>query len=403
MDLPEFRSATELLQYVTSYLDGLIGKQPSSIEEAANRAKTLLLLRDEMLAFHFNHPRFAVGRLAEILNQKMAEMDKAEIAEILPELRAMRYTYELRKNTYERARAAYIANRAAERIMRTGVGTWLLPYLPYGGEYLAQLERYGGTAILVFRDAMRSLGAQPPQTELNLDGEVEEKPAQPGMLGDRTSTEVLLSALVRRAAEEHAEDIEREIRAIPHIDRVLEYEQIVRRYPLDKLTERPDLLWDLLSTLEAKGFLKGGDIDPDVIEGLRRKRSIKYNRLMDYTMSGLSDFLYEYYMLTSSRERRSYPVFHGLPPSPEPVVSVLGDRTTSVRQKMLLEQVLSLPSKHVGLALMHMNDGIPIKDLAERFGVTEEKLQRAVDAVRTALNANERVRRFMDFLGGERG
>ena len=403
MTLPEFRSATELLQYVTKYLDDLVENPPRSIDDAAGRAKMLLQLREEMLAFHFNHPRFAIGRLAEILNQKMAEMDREEIAEILPELRALRYTYELRKNTYERARAAYIANRAAERIMRTGVGRWLLRYLPYGGEYLAQLEPYGGTAILVFRDAMRSLGAQPPRTELDLEGGLEEKPAQPGILGDRTATEVLLSALVRRAVEERGPEIESEVHKIPNIARVLEYERIVRRYPLDKLTERPDLLWDLLSTLESKGFLKDGDIDPDIIEGLRKKRSIRYNRLMEHTLHGLSDFLYEYYMLTSARERRSYPVFPGLPPSPEPVRSVLGDRADVVRKKLLLEQVLSLPSKHVGLALMHIHDGMSLDELSQRFGVAPGDLERAVDAVRAAMSENERVRKFIDFLGGQDG
>jgi len=170
-------------------------------------------------------------QLMKILQSSLKNMDRADLAELAPELSVLRYTYEQRRIAYDRARAAYIANRAAERIYRLNLFTDLLEYLPYGGEYIAVIERYGGTALLVYRKILEELGVRDPQITLDQEGDVDEMQPETGIFGDRVSTEVLVSTLLRAALSEEMPNIlAEERRKIKNYDRMLEYERIVRKY-----------------------------------------------------------------------------------------------------------------------------------------------------------------------------
>ncbi len=392
-----FGSASELLIAVNNYLDSIQGVPPRSKEEAKERVRKILEFRDEMDAFHFKNPRFAVMHLMKILQSSLKSMDKADLAELAPELSLLRYTYEQRRIAYDRARAAYIANRAAERIYRLGLFPDLLEYLPYGGEYIAAIERYGGTALLVYRKLLEELGVRDPQIALDQEGDLEEVQPEPGLFGDRVSTEVLVSTLLRAAlSEEMPRIISEERRVIKNYDRMLEYERIVRKYNALKVKENPHLLWNLLQELEEKGFLKGSDVDPEVIEALRKRREIRFHRMYGAAMARLQSFLRDYYLLVPERVRKNAPIFPGLPPSPERLDSVLPEEDLSLlREKIFLESALRMPSKYVGLALLHIGKGVPVDDLAKKYGVDAAKLESAVSAVRAA-RENDRVRRFLD-------
>ena len=394
-----FQSASDLVRAVNAYLDGIEGKPPRDAGEARERVKKLLRFREEMSAFRFQNPRFAVMELMKILHDAMRGMSREDVREIVPELRALRYAYELRKITYDRARAAYIANRAAMRIYETGLFEDLLPYLPYGGEYIAALESYGGTVLAVYRDVLEYLGVREERVEVDGEGNVVSRRAEKGVFGDRVSTEVLVSTLLRKALDGTWQEILNEEReSIPNYERILRYEQIVRRYNLENIRSRPDKLWELLQALEEEGFIVDGDVDPGVIEGLRRRRALRFSRVREALMRELHDFLFRYYLLTPERLRRNYPLFPGLPVSPEPVAELLGVEAGIVREKLFLESVLQIPSAHIGVALLHIRRGIDLPLLSERYGIPVEDLRGAVEAVRAVLSGDSRVRRFIEFL-----
>jgi len=392
-----FSSASELLVSVNDYLDSLQGKPPASVNEARQRIRRILEYRDEMDAFHFRNPRFAVMHLMKILQESLNTMDRADLAELAPELNLLRYTYEQRRIAYERARAAYIANRAAERILRTDIFTELLDYLPYGGEYLAELERYGGTALLVYRKVLEELGVRDPQLTLDQEGEMADQAPTKGIFGDRISTEVLVSTLLRRAvSREMPAIVSEERKQIKNYDRMLEYERIVRKYNSLRVKENPHILWELLQELEERGFLVESDVDPEIIEALRKRREIRFSRMYAATMSELRRFLRDYYLLVPERLRKNAPFFPGLPPTPEPLEALLAPEDMDmIREKILLESALRIPAKYLGLALLHLWGGGSLRDLAERYRVDLGKLRSAVDAAHAA-RENDRVRKFLD-------
>lgn len=397
--MEHFQSASDLVRAVNAYLDDLEGKPPRSVDEARERVKRLLFFREEMTAFHFQNPRFAVMDLMRMLHDAMRRMDREDLREIVPELRALSYAYELRKMTYDRARAAYIANRAAMRIYEHGIFFELLPYLPYGGEYLASLEEYGGTVLAVYRDVLEYLGVREERVEIDEEGNVEAKRAEKGIFGDRVSTEVLVSTLLRKALDRVWEKILRDERKhVPNYDRVHRYEQIVRKYNLEKIRDRPDKLWELLQALEEAGFLVDGDIDPEVIEGLRRRRAFRFSRVKEVLLGELHDFLFRYYLLTSERLRRNSPIFPGLPVTPEPMLDILGAEGKILREKIYLESVLQIPSAHIGVALLHIRRGEDLPSLSESYGIPMDDLKRAVETIRAALSDDSRVKRFVEFL-----
>lgn len=401
--MEQFTSASDLVRAVNAYLDGIEEKPPRDADEARERVRKLLFFREEMSAFHFQNPRFAVMDLMRALHDAMKRLDREDLREIIPELRALRYAYGLRRITYDRARAAYIANRAALRIYEHGMFHELLPYLPYGGEYLASLEKYGGTVLAVFRDVLEYLGVREERVEVDEEGYVEARRAEKGIFGDRVSTEVLISTLLRKALYREWEGILREEREhVRNYDRILQYEAIVRKYDLERIRENPDRLWELLQELEEAGFLKDGDVDPEVIEGLRRRRAFRFSRVRDVLMSELRDFLFHYYLLTPERLRRNAPIFPGLPVTPEPVMDLLGARGELLKEKVYLESVLHIPSAHVGVALLHIRRGEDIPTLSQRYGIPVQDLSRAVEVVRAALSEDSRVRRFVEFLRGDR-
>jgi len=394
-----FESASDLVRAVNAYLDDIEGRPPKDEHEARERIRKLLFFREEMTAFHFQNPRFAVMDLMRYLHEALKTMDREDRKEVLPELRALRYAYELRKITYDRARAAYIANRAALRIFEHGLFEDLLPFLPYGGEYLASLERYGGTVLAVYRDVLEYLGVREERVEVDKEGFVEEKRAEKGIFGDRISTEVLVSTLLRKALAQEWEGILKEERKeIKNYDRILAYEEIVRKYDLERIRERPDRLWELLQELEEAGFLKDGDVDPDVIEGLRKRRAFRFSRVRNALLSELHDFLFHYYLLTPERIRRNAPVFPGLPVTPEAVIALLGADGELLREKTYLESVLNIPSAHIGVALLHIRRGVSIPELSETYGIPARDIEKAVDVVRASLSEDRRVRRFVDLL-----
>ncbi len=396
-----FENASELVRAVNAYLDDLEGKPPCSAEDARQRIRKLLFFREEMVALHFPNPRFAVMELVRALHDAMRTMDRSDRQDILPELRALRYAYELRKITYDRARAAYIANRAAQRIYEQGLFMDLLPFLPYGGEYLAALEQYGGTVLAVYRDVLEYLGVREERVEVDAEGYVSAQRPRKGIFGDRVSTEVLVSTLLRKALHDRwGRILEEERSAIENYDRVLEYERIVRKYDLERIRERPDKLWSLLQELEEAGFLKDGDVGPDIIEGLRRRREFRFRSVREALLEEMRNFLFEYYLLTAERVRRNAPIFPGLPVTPEAVEPIIGADAELLREKIYLESVLQIPSAHLGLALLHLRRGTSLAELSNRYGVTLDDLERAVSTVRAALSGNERVRRFMDLLRG---
>lgn len=388
-----------MVRAVNAYLDGIEGKPPRDEKEARERIRKLLFFREEMTAFHFQNPRFAVMDLMHYLHEALKTMDKEDRREVLPELRALRYAYELRKITYDRARAAYIANRAALRIFEHGIFKELLPFLPYGGEYLASLERYGGTVLAVYRDVLEYLGVREERLEVDEEGFVQQKKAEKGIFGDRISTEVLVSTLLNKAlSREWNRILEEERRAIENYDRILAYESIVRKYDLESIRERPDRLWELLQELEEAGFLKDGDVDPEIIEGLRKRRAFRFSHVRELLLKELHDFLFHYYLLTPERVRRNAPLFSGLPPTPEAVMELLGTEGELLREKTYLESVLNIPSAHVGLALLHLRRGISIPELSDKYGVPVADIQKAVDIVRASLSEDRRVRKFMELL-----
>ena len=404
MFMENFQSASELVRAVNAYLGGLEGHPPESVNEAKQRIRKLLHLREEMSAFRFQNPRFAVVDLMRALHDTMHGMNREDMREVFPELRALRYAYELRRITYDRARAAYIANRAAMRMHETGLFQNLLPYLPYGGEYLASLEGYGGTVLTVYRDVLERLGVRDERVEVDSEGDLTPKRPEKGIFGDRVSTEVLVSTLLRKALDASWQDILREEKEnVPGYSRILRYEQIIRRYNLDNITGRPDTLWDLLQSLEEAGFLVDGDVDPEVLEGLRRRRSFRFSRVRHAVMGELRDFLFKYYLLTPERLRRNSPLFPGLPITPEPVVDILGDDADLVKEKTYLESVLQIPSAHIGAALLHIRRGVDLPHLSEQYGIPPDDIKGAVDAVRAVLSDDSRVRRFVEFLRRDAG
>ena len=196
----EFESATQLLQYADAYLSSLEGKPPKDAEDARDRLRTLLFLRDEMERFHFPNPRFAVMELIRLLQQAIPGMEPEEIKELMPQVRALKYAFDVRKWTYERARAAYIANRAALIVLEHGALHDILPFLPYGGEYRVILERIGSVAFLVFRKLLEMLGVVEERLEVDMgSGEVRVADGEKGVLRDRLSSAVLAASCILRA------------------------------------------------------------------------------------------------------------------------------------------------------------------------------------------------------------
>ncbi len=395
-----FESATELLRYVDTYLDSLVGKPPQSVEEARERIRTLLALRDEMERFHFPNPRFAVMELIRILQERLPNMEKEDLAEVLPQIRLLKYAYDVRKWAYERARAAYIANRAAMRAMELGILADFLPHLPYGGEYRLMLEGIGGTAFLVLRKILEEMGVREERVEVEMGERVSVRhvPPRRGVFGDRLATVVLVSMAVRKAWEEGKRDIMKALERIPNAERVREYERIVRRYDPATVQRNPRRLWDLLQELEEKGFIVNGEIDPEILEGLRMKRLIKYRELRKRAEEELSRFFGEYYLMTPARERRNRPIMPGIPAEHGDVPFLAWKEAIELKEKV--ERDMGIPAKYAGAAALVVLEGMDAKEVARRYGLDEERLKRYVEAVREYRRGGSRLRRFFEALGG---
>lgn len=384
-----FESATDLLIYADRYLESLVGSPPRDAGEARERINHLLLLRDEMERFHFPNPRFAVMELIRILHEQLPNMSDEEVAQILPQIRLLRYAYDVRKWTYERARAAYIANRAALRIHELGILKEFLPYFPYGGEYRLMLEEIGGVAFIVLRKILEDFG-------------VRRSPEGRGVFRDRLSTVVLVSTAIRRAWKESGHQIISLVKKIKDIERIEEYERIVRRYDPIKVQKNQRLLWSLLQELEEKGFLVGGEVDPRILEGLRQKRLVKYRELKKRAQEVLDNFFFEYYMFTPARERKNRPIMPGIPVDYRQVPVIGEEKARLISLKESVEKDLGIPARYAGAAVIVAKLGEPPKNLAERYGLDVRRLEDYARMVREYVSPDSRLRRFFRALGGGR-
>ncbi len=398
-----FESVTDLLIHADRYLDSLVGSPPKDAREARERIDHLLVLRDEMERFHFPNPRFAVMELMRILHEQLPRMEKEDVVEILPQIRLLKYAYDVRKWTYERARAAYIANRAALRIYELGILKDYIPYFPYGGEYRLMLEEIGGVAYLVLRKILEDLGVREERLEIEIGEKISARrvPAKKGIFRDRLSTVVLVSTVIRRAWEESRPHILSSVRKIKDIDRIEEYERIVRKYDPVSVQRNPKRLWDLLQELEEKGFLVDGEIDPRILEGLREKRLVKYRELKKRAWDFLEGFFFEYYMFTPVRERRNRPIMPGIPADHRQVPVIAEERRDLIALKESVERDLGIPAKYAGAAVLCVKTDKHPGDLAKKYNLDAGRLERYARMVRDYISSGSRVRKFFRALGEE--
>ncbi len=277
------------MSYVNNYLDSLMGNPPKDEEEAKNRLKDIIFLKREMDRMNFRNPRASIKELMSLLD--LSELDAEERREVGRLIRLLRYAYNLRTWTYLRARAAYLAHRSALHILKFPFYPELWENLPYGGEYRAFLEPFGAVGFLVAREIM------------------DEVPIK-----NRFVRYVVAATIVRSALKMGWEKIiQQERDQIKGYDRVLEYEKIVVKYDLQKARENPEILFRLLDELEEKGFLKNGEVDPEIIEGLRRRRIIRLREGKRYASGLLRAVLLRFYVAVPVRSRRTLPLFPGLP------------------------------------------------------------------------------------------
>ena len=394
-----YESAAHLVVHANDYLDSLEGKPPEAPEEARERARHIYLLISEMRRFNFHAPKFGVGALFRDL--RFAE--KEELLEAAPFIQSFLYTLNVRKWTYERAKIAYLANRLSYFLLQSEVMGDVLSHLPYGGSYLRPTERAGGTAFLVIRDLEKLLRGDSGY-ELVFE---EEKLVDVRRRGGRglfpSSTAILLASLsTSQAVESVWNDIlKAERREISNYERLVEYERVVGRYDLRRVYENPELFWDLMQELEEAGFLsEDGTVDPDILNALRKRRHLRYNRLYAAASSHLTLFLIRYYLYFTPRTRRYSPPLRGMPDNPGKILVVLGEVDLPVckaskrevvelvRKCSRIHSLVPFPPKDVGDALIYK--------ICPSLGRRLPAVERAVEAV---LRGSERARRFRELMG----
>ncbi len=352
-----FSTASDLVRYANTYLDSLVGNPPKDEEETKERIRTILLLKREMDRMNFKNPRASIAELSSLLD--LSDLDEEEKAELFKALRALRYAFNLRTWTYLRARAAYIAHRTFLHTLKFPFYPELSDALPFGGEYRAFLEPFGATGYLIVR-------------ELILD--------VPGK--SKFVKYVVASSVVRAALGRIWEEIKRKEREeIPNYERIVEYERIVIKYDLRKAREDPSIIFSLLSELEEKSFLIDGDVDPAILEGLRKRRILRLREGRKFAKGLLKSLLLRYYALVPVRERRTLPLFPGLPENPESV--------TILDRKMLTDaEIVASSLGPEGLFTFIHLKGLPVEGWKEELR----------DKVRSVLG--EKARRFMEALKG---
>jgi len=248
-----FETASELLAYANQYLDDLENRPPESEEEARERMMEVRSLISEMRRFNFHAPKFGIKQAFKSL----AYIDKEELLEAIPFLQEFIYSLNIRQWTYERAKVAYLSNRLSWFILKERWLTEFFPYLPYGGDYLSFTSVGGGASYLVFRDLEKILRGEGGLRAIfrgeRLESIVREKGHGPF---SRTTSIILASLSVKKAVQEHMEEIIKgERKKIPEYDVVVAYERLVARYDIQKLGENPELFSKLLQELEEAGFL----------------------------------------------------------------------------------------------------------------------------------------------------
>ena len=394
-----FDSPSELLAWSNDYMDKLEGKAPRSKEEALERTKMLASIVSDMRRFNFHAPKFGVGDLFKELRFS----DKEELLEAAPLLQSFIYSLNSRKWAYERAKIAFLANKLAYYLLKEEVMEEFIPYLPYGGDYLSFTLLSGGAGYLAFRDIEKLLKGE---KRLSLVFEEErlvgvEKEGKKGLLPSSTAT-LLASLAVKMATERHWRDIvEAERSRIPHYDEILAYESIVSRYDVVKVSENPELYWSLFQELEEAGFLdEDGSVKPHILNGLRKKRFFRYNRLLSLSQSYLTLFLLQYYLYFVPWARRRRVPLRGMPQDISRLEEVLSDVSIlncSVSAENVLEVieearklygVLPFPWRDVADTLLFKT----CPSLGRRF----EEIERLLEELEVP---SGRAKRFLELLG----
>ncbi len=382
-------------------MDKLEGREPKDEEEALERTKILASLVSDMRRFNFHAPKFGVGDLFKELRFS----DKEELLEAAPLLQSFIYSLNSRKWAYERAKIAFLANKLAYYFLKENVMRDFLPFLPYGGDYLSFTLRSGGAGYLAFRDIEKLLRGE---KRLSLVFEDErlvgvEKEGRKGLLPSSTAT-LLASTAVKIATDRHWKDIvEAERSKIPHYDEILAYESIVTKYDVIKVSENPELYWELFQELEEAGFLDDdGSVKPYILNGLRKKRFFRYNRLLSLAQSYLTLFLLQYYIYFTPWARKRNVPLRGMPEGVEALEEVLSDAEMAnctipsqrvievVEEARELYGVLPFPWRDVADTLLFKI----CPSLGRRF----EEIERLLQEVRTP---SGRAKKFLELLGGK--
>ncbi len=306
---------------------------PRSLEEIREREEYLSRLTDQMRQQNYHNPLFVISRLLPLL-KSLSREEKLDAAYYLSKLK---YTLDLRRWTYDRARASLTAHRLAELVHDSVLDTALLSHIPYGGEYRLIVENvYRGRRV--YREIISEVF-----------------PVREKFISSFLAFQVFLSTLLsytEELARPHVERIERETDP-----RVLEYEKLLRRY-----WGREDI-GELLEGYE--------DIVPKLREKIRKENAV-YRDILYHLLAWE---VFKYYLFHPESFRRKNPL-PGFLVNPDPMA-------------MTFLSALERKSRYVKVPVVRR----PMEVLRDKLILEKEKDNRvaAIEALKKYGNAPEDV------------
>lgn len=435
----ETKTSSSLIADANIFLDGV--RIPKDLAAAEENIKHLSELRDDML-----HAGFGAA-FQSMLNVSTDESDIEDKAEVVRQLRLFREFANMKRYALNRVRVALAAHGVLYNMLKRGEKYPVADHLPYNGAYLIEIIGRGEPAVRAY-SAIQALASKPTGVEtegfavsirsngkslrLNLASvdNIEEKVRH--SYGDNA---IVLSVkkhkisppLIRKKSVRIAASVGYAILASKSETSAASNEQLspnssdlYKQYAsiVSKRGFGPDARIDLLEghdslkeLLYSSGLLEGSDdvlsLIPEISGSIKKRRAAHCKGIVKAAERLFSFDIFRFFLTEPKRARASYPLFQGISADYGPQYSFLSslsktlgtDPEKILKEKMDLEAVTNMPSRRLGVALLHLA-GKPIDWCSSAFGMEASEIEAAVHDVKPYLEGKQgkRSKEFLDLV-----
>ena len=392
----------------------------------------------QAMSFHgFETPYKGLEKVYEAIQSMAKEGESARdaVKEVLDGLKPLKYEAFLKKTALDRVKTATRAHEMALAILSEEKPHDLLKGLPFGGEWALKLEKMDVYARQAFFHLIDDLEKSDEEATAIVDysfkvhGHPVEKSeefslndkvlellkerhgdsveiarvqfigAKKGLVKDKYSRTVLASAYLGTVLERARAKSEEELKdQIDHV-KVKAYEKIVSKHDLKQGAEGVDVeaFESLQYDLTQAGFLNAQEeLNGDIIDQVMLKKKVYTHNYYFSAKALMARDFFLHYLLKQEKERE---VKHSLPgaivkPGKEDLdilkvleeeenkafiesagLKILPKATEALKEKLSIEGKASIPSPHLGTAILYKHSHLSPEEACNITGVDLEEFK----------------------------